>query len=257
MGLDFDKEKNYMTCKIFLQAKETNAFTVGTSNFRTSTPSRHVDSSGHKEAVLKVNTEDSITKAIKSAVQEKEKGMDVALKTTYWLAKEGISTRKYSSLLSLLEFLECPSVNELNCGANANYHSDVIANELQNAIAQVIREDIDNEITQSICFSLLVDESTDISVTQMLVMYIRHVNPVNFKPVTHFLNNVQVKDGKAATLTEAILDTMRKRNIPMSKLTGFGSDGASAVASTKEGVAGKLKRMQPNIVTLHCIAHKL
>lgn len=43
----------------------------------------------------------------------------------------------------------------------------------------------------------------------------------------------------------------------MSKLNGFGSDGASAVANTKEGMAGKLERMQPNIVTLHCIANKL
>lgn len=152
-----------------------------------------------------------ITKAIQSAIQKKEKGMDVALKTTHWLAKEGISTRKYFSPLSLLKFLECPSVSELKCVANANYHSDVIANELQNVTAQVIREDVENEITQSICFSLLVDESTDKSVTQKLVMYIRLVNAVDFKPITHFLNNIPVTDGKAASLTEAMLDTMRRR----------------------------------------------
>ena len=43
----------------------------------------------------------SITKAIKSAIEEKEKGIALALKVTFWLAKEGIATNKYSRLLSL------------------------------------------------------------------------------------------------------------------------------------------------------------
>ena len=120
--------------------------------------------------------ESSFTKAIESSVKAKEKGVEVALKSIYWLAKEGISTHKYSSLLSFLEILDCPNVQELHCGANATYRTDVIANKLQDSIAQVIREDIDKEAEQSSCISILADESTDISVTQMLVVYMRLIS---------------------------------------------------------------------------------
>ena len=75
----------------------------------------------------------------------------------------------------------------------------------------------------------------------MLVVYVRLtcISLTDFKPATHFLTNVHVLDGKAATVTEAILKALKKRKIPISKVTGFGSDGASAMSSLKEGVAGK------------------
>ena len=132
----------------------------------------------------------------------------------------------------------------------------VIANELQDSIAQVIREDIAREAEQSSSISILAEKSTDISLTQMLVVYIsRLISSTDFKPVTHFLTNVHVLDGKAATVTGAILKEMEERKIPVIKVTGFGSDGASAISNVKERVAGKLKRLNPsnyNKYTLHC-----
>ena len=60
-----------------------------------------------------------------------------------------------------------------------------------------------------------------------------------------------------ATATEAILKALKERKIAISKVTGFGSDGASAISSNKEGVVGKFKRLNPNVLSVHCIAHKL
>ena len=143
--LAYDADKKIMTCKICVQARKSNAFTQGNSNFRTSTLSRHAASSDHQAALVGKSMESSFTKAIESSLKAKEKGVEVALKSIYWLAncKEGISTHKYSSLLSFLEILDCPNVQELHCGANATYRTDVVANELQDSIAQIIREDID------------------------------------------------------------------------------------------------------------------
>ena len=69
-------------------------------NFRTSTLTKHAESPDHGDAILKLTMKKSITKAIKSAIEEKETGIGVALKVTYWLAKQGIAKNKYSSLLS-------------------------------------------------------------------------------------------------------------------------------------------------------------
>lgn len=129
--------------------------------------------------------------------------------------------------------MDCPNIQELHCDANSTYHNNVIANELQDSIAQVTREDIDKEAEKSSCISILADESTDISVTQMLVVYMRLISFTDFKPVTHFLTKVHVLDGKAATVTEAILKALKEKKILISKVTGFGSDGASAMSSNK------------------------
>jgi len=104
--------------------------------------------------------ESSFMKAIKSSLKAKEKGVKVVLKSIYWFAKERISTHEYLSLLSFLDILDCINVQELHCSANATYRSDVIDNELQDSIAQVIREDIDKEAEQLSCISWLMKALT-------------------------------------------------------------------------------------------------
>lgn len=41
------------------------------------------------------------------------------------------------------------------------------------------------------------------------------------------------------------------------KLVGLGSDGASVMLGRNNGVAAKLRRLQPAMVAVHCYAHKL
>ncbi|KAJ8048792.1 hypothetical protein HOLleu_01255 [Holothuria leucospilota] len=40
-------------------------------------------------------------------------------------------------------------------------------------------------------------------------------------------------------------------------MAGFGSDGASVMVGCRNGVATQLKRMEPMIVSTHCVAHRL
>ena len=49
----------------------------------------------------------------------------------------------------------------------------------------------------------------------MLVVYMRLISLTDFKPVTHFLPSVHVLDGKAETVTEAILKALKERLITM------------------------------------------
>ena len=89
----------------------------------------------------------------------------------------------------------------------------------------------------------------------MLVIYARLVKLET--PQTHFVTNVHVADGTAATITESITKALNQRNVPLQKVPGLGSDGASVMTSNKEGVTGKLQRLNPKIVNIHCIAHRL
>jgi len=138
--LKYDEAKDAMYCTLCQDNGKINSFTAGNSNFRTSTLERHVVHSDHRVSVLAKSMEGNLVKAVTSALKGREKAVDVAMKAVYWLCKEGIATRKYSSLLSFLELLNTPFVQDLKCGENASYSSDVIANEMQDAIAGYKRE---------------------------------------------------------------------------------------------------------------------
>ena len=91
--------------------------------------------------------------------------------------------------------------------------------------------------------------------TKILVIYARLVKLET--PQTRFVTNVHVADGTAATITESITKALNQRNVPLQKVTGLGSDGASLMTSNKEGVTGKLQRLNPKIVNIYCTAHRL
>ena len=71
-----------------------------------------------------------------------------------------------------------------------------------------------------------------------LVVYVKLLN--DSKPELHFLENVNVCDGKAETITTAINMLMQKRNLHKNKMTGFGSNGASVMTGKSNGVTKQI-----------------
>ena len=104
--LQFDKEKNIKTCS-------KNAMTTGTSNFRTSTLTRHADHNDHKAAVLGDTLRPCFQKAVNNALSENEQAVTVALKTVYFLACEDTPVHKYEKFMKFLAECDCPHVSKL------------------------------------------------------------------------------------------------------------------------------------------------
>lgn len=123
-----------------------------------------------------------LKKAMEKALSRQEEGITTAQKVAYWLAKENVATRKFRSLMNLLCQTRCPHVDKRSCGENVNYMSDQAAEE-EEARAKVITNETEKEIQQSRFLSVLVDESTDISVTQKLVVHVRFMTE-DFVPKT-------------------------------------------------------------------------
>ena len=152
---------------------------------------------------------------------------------------------------------DCPHISKLSQGKNATYESDTSANDMLQTIASVIRKDIDNKLLKSRFISVYADESTDIGMQKKLVVYARGIDPDSFTPTTYYLENVIVTSGSGQVVSQALLDCIEERNIPMSKVMGFGGDGAKAMTGRKEGVTGHLIRVNPMLLNYHCIAHRL
>ena len=66
-----------------------------------------------------------------------------AMRAVYWLAKEDIATVKYDSLLNFLDEVGLESVKNLRVGENVTYQSHQSAEGMQDAIATVLKSNID------------------------------------------------------------------------------------------------------------------
>ena len=70
---------------------------------------------------------------------------------------------KYEAIIDLAINLGCDYLKELEVGANARYRSHAIIGEFLKVLATVIEEEQLSCLTKSKFYSLLTDESTDIS----------------------------------------------------------------------------------------------
>lgn len=75
--------------------------------------------------------------------------------------------------------------------------------------------------------------------------------------VTRFTKIIDLKDGKAETIREAIVGHLDVSSLPLQQLCGLGSDGAAVMLGRKGGVATLLKADVPHLVSNHCVAHRL
>ena len=102
--------------------------------------------------------------------------------------------------------------------------------------------------------SLLCDETTDVSITKQLIIYVRYVLEGDIR--VDYLKISDLKDGTAATIEE-LLSVCQFVGINLSKVVGFGCDGASVMVGARNGVATRLKSHNPVMISIHCVAHRL
>ena len=75
-------------------------------------------------------------------------------------------------------------------------------------------------------FSLLIDETTDVSILKQMIIYGRYICKGEAK--IRFLGVVELPDGAAVTITDALLQFCGEMELNIQKqLCGLGSDGAS------------------------------
>ena len=70
-------------------------------------------------------------------------------------------------------------------------------------------------------------------------------------------DNISKVDGKAETVYDSILNWLQENGISITKVSGFGSHGASVMTGLLNGVGVKLKSLNPRIIHIWCAAHRL
>lgn len=128
--------------------------------------------------------------------------------------------------------------------------------EFLQTVSHQVEDDILEKVTSSTYFSLMIDESTDIAVLKQLVLVARYILPTG-DVTTSFLAIDDLPDRTAETIEHALIGITSKKSIDVSKLRGFGSDGAPVMTGTRNGVAKRLTDRFPCLISIHCVNHRL
>ncbi|KAG6445807.1 hypothetical protein O3G_MSEX004113 [Manduca sexta] len=112
-------------------------------------------------------------------------------------------------------------------------------------------------------FSLALDESTDISSTAQLLIFIRGVTQ-DFEVYEELLGMCSLKDQtKGVDILNALLDECSETDLDLSKLSGVTTDGAPSMIGVNSGLVTLLKKnlQEKNInaedlTQFHCIIHQ-
>ncbi|XP_063239654.1 uncharacterized protein LOC134540700 [Bacillus rossius redtenbacheri] len=117
-------------------------------------------------------------------------------------------------------------------------------------------------------FSILTDESTDISCVKTSCIIVRFFDDIEGRVLSRFWELIQVfepsdaesveKGATAQHLYAKIVESFQKANIPLINVIGFGSDGCNTMMGKKKNsVASRFREACPGIVIVKCICHSL
>ena len=163
------------------------------------------------------------------------------------------------NFLELLQFLGDHNVSIIEvlqkAPKNCKFTHHEIQKDIVNAIARetskAIIKDLDNGF-----FSILVDESRDISVKEQMALVLRYVNKKGII-IERFLGIVHVASTTILPLKYAIGCLLCEHNLSLSKLHGQGYDGASNMKGDINGLNTLILKENKSAFYVHSFAHQL
>jgi hypothetical protein len=141
------------------------------------------------------------------------------------------------------------------CLKNAKMTSGTIQKELANCCAEAVTQAIKEEIGDCL-FSVLVDESRDISVKEQMAIVVRFVNKKG-EVIERVLGIKHVKDTSSESLKKALIEVLSDHGLVVAKLRGQGYDGASNMRGEFNGLQKLIQDENSYAFYIHCFAHQL
>ncbi|XP_060846557.1 zinc finger MYM-type protein 1-like [Rhopalosiphum padi] len=141
-------------------------------------------------------------------------------------------------------------------GKRNKYTSPVIQNEIVQVCNTILLRKIVNKVNKSKCFSVLADETTDISTKEQLSICVRYIDEQNMHH-EDFLQFFEIESLTSDALANSILNGLIHCGLDCNYLYGQGYDGASNMAGQFKGVQTVVRSKYPKALYVHCAAHSL
>ena len=140
---------------------------------------------------------------------------------------------------------------------NATYTSPDIQNQQFEVMGGLVRDKICKSVQEARYFSLLGDETKDVSKVEQLAIVLQYVDINTATIYERFLTYVPAESLNAEGLTMNILTTLRKHQLDPKNIVSQGYDGASVMSGNCSGVQARIREVAPQAIYVHCNAHCL
>ena len=238
---------------------------------------KHALSESHKEAVARVITAPATTTGdvgeLLSEKHAKEKAINrkillTILSNVRFLARQALPLRGNwdtdsaseinSNFYQLLKLRseENPEISEWLSRRTEKYTSPMIQNEMLEVLALGVLREISENIQNAKFFTIMADETADVSIKEQLVVCIRWVDD---KFVIHedFIGMWPLPRTTADQIVETLREALQQMNLDIQNARGQCYDGAATMAGEKTGVATQIKSVNGKCLYTHCYGHVL
>ena len=140
--------------------------------------------------------------------------------------------------------------------ADIKLHRSKCTAIIRNVIAPHFMKDLISDIGDK-NFSLIIDESNDVSVTKLLSVVIRYYSEAKKEFVVTFLAMIELKECNADAICNALKKCLKDNGLDLQKLLAIGTDNASVMTGINNGVYAKLKKDIPRLILIRCVCHSL
>ena len=128
------------------------------------------------------------------------------------------------------------------------------------AISKYLNDKLLSEAQSSPFFSLIIDEATDRTLEQHLIVYAVYLSNNGKRPhVTRFVELLALRDrrdGTAKSMYEVVTGLLEKMHWMPLKQVALATDGASSMTGHRTGLATRMRAKVPTLINVHCIAHR-
>ena len=172
--------------------------------------------------------------------------------------KESENSEADSNFYQLLK-LRCdedPLIVDWLQKKTSKFISADIQNEMLEIMALRVLREIAQNIQNALIYTIMADETADVSNKEQLVLCIRWVDD---DLVVHedFIGMHPLKDTSADHIVFIIKDILQRMNLRLEDARGQCYDGAAAMAGSKTGVATQIKAINGKCLYTHCYGHAL
>ncbi|XP_023754831.2 uncharacterized protein LOC111903287 [Lactuca sativa] len=195
--------------------------------------------------------------------------LDASIDCIRFLLRHGLAFRGHDesetsanrgNFIELLQFLadhnlSIKDVTFNNAPLNLKLTSPDIQKDIVHAAAMETTKLIINDIGECF-FSLLVDESRDISIKEQMSVVLWYVD-VEGRVIERFLGIDHVPNTTAITLKETLDNLFSRHGLSISSLRGQGYDRASNMKGELGGLKTLILNENASAYYIHCFAHQL